>query len=104
MKLSILLAGALASVTLAHSSHEGPSMPKLLGARRLLSTLKARNALPEVLAEQMGGIEKREDSHDLENLETRQVGGTSGTCGPGVASCSSGICCSPAGYVTFGKW
>lgn len=97
MKLQLLLLGALASATLAHSSHEGPSMPKLLGARQFLSTLKARNAVPEALADH---AEERQEPHNtVQALESRQLGGTDGQCGPGVASCATGSCCSPAGYV-----
>lgn len=76
-------------------------MPKLLGGRKFLSTLKARNALPEAFTEPMGGIEKRKEPHDTSNvLETRQIGGTDGMCGPKVGTCSAGVCCSPAGYAT----
>lgn len=99
MHLKLLFVGAFASIGLAHSSREGPSTPKLFGAREFLSTLKARNALPEALAEHEDHVEKRWPEDSFQALETRQIGGTDGQCGPGVGTCASGYCCSPAGYV-----
>ncbi|KAE8450181.1 hypothetical protein EG329_006962 [Mollisiaceae sp. DMI_Dod_QoI] len=99
MNLKLLVIGAFASAALAHSHYEGPSMPKLMGARKFLSTLKARTALPDAFAEKEARVEERQSPHDSV-LEPRQIGGTDGQCGPGVGTCATGYCCSPAGYVT----
>ncbi|KUJ20039.1 glycoside hydrolase/deacetylase [Mollisia scopiformis] len=102
MHLKLLFVGAFASIGLAHSSREGPSTPKLFGARKFLSTLEARNALPEALAEHEDHVEKRWPEDSFQALETRQIGGTDGQCGPGVGTCASGYCCSPAGWCGVG--
>ncbi|KAF8865745.1 glycoside hydrolase/deacetylase [Acephala macrosclerotiorum] len=101
MNLKLFVVGALASAALAHSSHEGPSMPKLLGGRKFLSTLKARNALPEVFEVLEERVEERQEPH-ADVLEARQIGGTDGQCGPGVGTCAAGYCCSPAGWCGVG--
>lgn len=103
MKFELWIVGTLVTVTLAHSSHDGPSMPKLVGGRQFLSDLKARNAFPEAFRDGTETLQKREANQNPNTLGERQVGGTSGTCGKGIGSCSAGICCSPAGYCGTGS-
>lgn len=99
MKLGTVVVGALLSLTRAHDDprelHAG--VPKLLGARRFLSELKARNALPDAFAVPTERIAERQPVPDeiLETLEERQ--GPSGMCGPGLGTCPTTQCCSPAG-------
>ena len=100
MKIATVLFGAIASLASAHDdpreAHSG--MPKLLGARRFLSELKARNALPDAFNVPAGHLEEHQptDGDVMEDLRDRQVS-TTGQCGPGFGICPSTQCCSPAG-------
>ena len=98
MKYSTLVAAALASIASAHSDprdvHAG--IPKMLGGRKFLAELRAKNELPEPLM-----MEKREGPNvqvmrSVEDLEERQVS-TNGQCGPGFGHCPAGQCCSIEG-------
>ena len=97
MKFTSVLVGALASVTAAHSDprDEFAGIPKLMGARKFLAEMKARNALPPAFEAPapLAQEEKREPAPEV--LEERQ--NVDGQCGPGFGSCAAGICCSPAG-------
>ncbi|RDL35375.1 uncharacterized protein BP5553_07306 [Venustampulla echinocandica] len=91
--------GSLISATAAHSeSGDGNAgLPKFMGARKLLSEMKARNALPHPL-EATVQAEKRQPVK-AETLEERQD--SNGRCGPGFGKCATN-CCSPAGYCGLG--
>ncbi|EDN91239.1 hypothetical protein SS1G_00642 [Sclerotinia sclerotiorum 1980 UF-70] len=84
--VSLLATVALASLS---SAHPGPAMPKLMGGREFLQTIKGRNAMPAPIAN-LVHVEER----------TPEVGPRAedpNTCGPGVGSCVN-ACCSPEGY------
>ncbi len=95
MKLSYLLAGALASGGAARldprTVHAGS--PQLVGGRQFLSELKARTALAALLTPPEARVEERKASPDA-HLEGRE--NSNGQCGQGFGSCTSN-CCSPAG-------
>lgn len=94
MKITVaFVLGSLISATAAHSdSRDGnAALPKFMGARKLLSEMKARNALPHSLEAPIQA-EKRQPT-GAENLEKRQED----RCGPGVGNCAATDCCSPAG-------
>lgn len=99
MKLGAVVVSALVSLTRAHDDpreiHAG--VPKLLGARQFLSELKARNALPDAFAVPTEHIEERQLLSDetVDTLEARQ--NSNGRCGPGLGTCATTECCSPAG-------
>jgi hypothetical protein len=91
MKYSAILVGGLASIVGAHSAADGVDavIPQLLGGRRFLSELTARNALPQaasVVFPEKRTVEERQDSN--------------GRCGPGFGKCTTG-CCSDSGYFLF---
>ncbi|KAE9374828.1 carbohydrate esterase family 4 protein [Stipitochalara longipes BDJ] len=102
MKYTTLVAAALASTASAHSdprdAHSG--IPKMLGGRKFLAELRAKNALPAALM-----MEKREEKREpnvhvmrsVEDLEERQIS-TNGQCGPGLGHCPTGQCCSIEGW------
>ncbi|KAN0103372.1 family 4 carbohydrate esterase [Hyaloscypha variabilis] len=98
MKYTTLVATALASIASAHSDprdvHAG--IPKMLGGRKFLAELRAKNALPAPLM-----MEKREPDvqvmRSVEDLEERQIS-TNGECGPGLGHCPAGQCCSIEGW------
>jgi hypothetical protein len=114
MKLAVVAVGALASLVTAHydprEGHVG--IPKMLGARKFLSELRARKALPEIFTSFAGHVEapqpavkvKQRHAHAIqpiaedrvEDLKGRQVS-TDGQCGPGYGTCPSTQCCSLAG-------
>jgi hypothetical protein len=101
MKYTTLVATALASIASAHSDprdvHAG--IPKMLGGRKFLAELRAKNALPAPLM-----MERREEKREpdvqvmrsVEDLEERQIS-TNGECGPGLGHCPAGQCCSIEG-------
>jgi hypothetical protein len=97
MKYTTLLVGALASIASAHSDprdvHAG--IPKMLGGRKFLAELRAKNALPAPIP-----VEKRAPTvvnpRAEENLEERQIN-PDGMCGPGIGYCASTQCCSLEG-------
>lgn len=97
MKFPTLVVGALASLATAHSDprdvHAG--IPKMVGGRKFLAELKAKNALPEALQ-----IEKRDvfefTENQIEGLEERQVN-ANGQCGKGFGKCPTTQCCSIEG-------
>ena len=94
---TLVVVGALASLAAAHSDprdvHAG--IPKMVGGRKFLAELKAKNALPEALQ-----IEKRDvfefTENQIEGLEERQVS-TNGQCGKGFGKCPTTQCCSLEG-------
>ena len=88
MRFSTVLAGALASVASAHSDPRSAGMPKLMGGRKFLSEMKARNALPASVDAPAVHIEEGQPA-----LEQRQT--SNGRCGKGIGSCTN--CCSAAG-------
>jgi hypothetical protein len=65
----------------------------MLGGRKFLSELKAKNALPAPLS-----IEQRAPvvEEHFEELEERQIN-PDGMCGPGIGVCASTQCCSLEG-------
>ncbi|KAK6611093.1 polysaccharide deacetylase [Botrytis cinerea] len=84
--VSILATVALASLS---SAHPGPAMPKLMGGREFLQTVKGRNAMPAPITSPV---------HVEERLpEVAPRADDPNTCGPGVGSCVN-ACCSPEGY------
>jgi hypothetical protein len=94
MKFTGILLGALASIASAHSdpreAHAG--LPQIVGGRKFLSELKARNALPDSLVRK-AHVEERKPAlgHAIEERQNND-----GQCGPGIGSCTSN-CCSSAG-------
>lgn len=83
--VSILATVALASLS---SAHPGPAMPKLMGGREFLQTVKGRNAMPAPITSPV---------HVEERLpEVAPRADDPNTCGPGVGSCVN-ACCSPEG-------
>jgi hypothetical protein len=87
MRYSVILVGSLASIAGAHSGTGDINaiVPQLLGGRRFLSELAARNALPKapsVDVKRRHTVEERQDAN--------------GRCGPGFGKCTTG-CCSDAG-------
>jgi hypothetical protein len=113
MKFAVAVVGALASLATAHydprEGHVG--IPKMLGARKFLSELRARKALPEVFTSFAGHVEAPQpaikqrharaiqpNAEDLvEDLKGRQVS-TNGQCGPGYGTCPTTQCCSIEGW------
>lgn len=96
MKYITLVVGALASIASAHSDprdvHAG--IPKMLGGRKFLAELRAKNALPApVQIEQRAPIVEELVEEDLEE---RQIN-PNGQCGPGLGYCPSTQCCSIEG-------
>lgn len=90
MKASRTLIVLLASAASAHDLREGfAAVPRLLGGRKFLAELKARNALPAAFEKSAMNIEER-----AVKLPARQ--NAAGMCGPGIASCAT-ECCSPEG-------
>jgi hypothetical protein len=104
MKYTTLVVGALASIASAHSDprdvHAG--IPKMMGGRKFLAELRAKNALPEPIrveqrAEKRAPIvEEMVEEGLMENLEERQIN-PDGMCGPGIGVCAASQCCSPEG-------
>jgi len=96
MKFTTVIVGALASTASAHFDPRDiySGIPKLMGGRKFLSELKARNALPAPLAAPPVYVEERQPAEE-NTLEERQ--NVNGQCGPGFGSCAVGSCCSPAG-------
>ncbi|PVH72657.1 carbohydrate esterase family 4 protein [Cadophora sp. DSE1049] len=99
MKFTGILLGALASIASAHSdpreAHAG--LPQIVGGRKFLSELKARNALPDSLVRK-AHVEERKPAlgHAIEERQNND-----GQCGPGIGSCTSN-CCSSAGWCGMG--
>jgi hypothetical protein len=96
MKLTTVVLGALVSLGSAHDHREGHAgLPRLVGARKFLSELKARNSLPDAFVERAELVEERQPIADEipEVLEGRATG----RCGPGLGTCSATQCCSSAG-------
>jgi len=101
MKYTTLVVGALASIASAHSDprdvHAG--IPKMLGGRKFLAELRAKNALPEPIRVEERA-EKRapmvENPRMEQSLEERQIN-PDGMCGPGIGYCASTQCCSLGG-------
>lgn len=83
MRLTTVLTGALATIASAHADDQAP---KLVDARRFLSEMKVRNAIP--------GLEAAPASLKEDKLHVRQT--SDGRCGAGLGSCTN--CCSAAGY------
>lgn len=83
MKLTYILASALATAVSAHSDFNAP---KIVGGRRFLSEMKFRNAGRGTVDALAVRVEER-------NVVERQT--ADGRCGPGLGSCTN--CCSPAG-------
>jgi hypothetical protein len=83
MKFITVLAGALAIATSAHSAVQAP---KLVGRRKFLSEMKARNVMP---APVVAPVFRMQDRQIVERQST------TGRCGKGVGSCSN--CCSAEG-------
>ncbi|TGO34687.1 hypothetical protein BHYA_0186g00170 [Botrytis hyacinthi] len=84
--VSILATVALASLSTAHS---GPAMPKLMGGREFLQTVKGRNAMLAPITSPVH-VEDR-------SPKVAARANDPNTCGPGVGSCVN-ACCSPEGY------
>jgi hypothetical protein len=99
MKLTAAVVGALASLASAHNDprevHAG--IPKLVGARRFLSEMKASNAVPAALNLRAEHNEKRhlEADENLTNLQPRA--NSNKRCGPNLGTCVSTECCSADG-------
>lgn len=101
MKYTTLVVGALAFIASAHSDprdvHAG--IPKMLGGRKFLAELRAKNALPEPIRVEERA-EKRapmvENPRMEQSLEERQIN-PDGMCGPGIGYCASTQCCSLEG-------
>ncbi|KAG9239357.1 carbohydrate esterase family 4 protein [Amylocarpus encephaloides] len=89
MKYSTILVGGLASIVTAHSVARDASVPQLVGGRKFLSELAARNALPKSAAPV-----KVQERHTVEERQN-----ANGRCGADFnkVKCTAG-CCSPAGY------
>lgn len=98
MRPSSTFVAALFGLAAAHGDHEGQHMPKLLGGRRFLADLKARQGMTARLPTAGRvpiGPERRQES-----LHGRQIDdNVDGKCGPGVGSCAPGYCCSSGGSV-----
>jgi hypothetical protein len=92
MKYATLVVGALASIASAHSDprdvHAG--IPKMLGGRKFLAELKAKDALPAPIQ-----IEQSPPAMEA-HVEERQIN-PDGMCGPGIGYCAETECCSPEG-------
>jgi hypothetical protein len=106
MKYTTLVVTAVASLAAAHSDprdvHAG--IPKMLGGRKFLAELKAKNSLPDALQMEKRApapapvvdVEKRGEVEG--ELEKRQPGvDPTGQCGPGFGVCPTGQCCSIEG-------
>jgi hypothetical protein len=104
MKYATLVVAAVASLATAHSDprdvHAG--IPKMLGGRKFLAELRAKNALPDSLRIEKKAptpvthVEKRRAVEG--ELEERQTGiDPTGQCGPGFGVCPTGQCCSIEG-------
>lgn len=97
MKYTTLVVGALASIASAHSDpREGHAgIPKMLGGRKFLAELRAKNVLPAPVR-----VEKKaravENPRAAKPLDDRQIN-PDGMCGPGIGYCSATQCCSPEG-------
>ncbi|KAK0646011.1 hypothetical protein B0T16DRAFT_412413 [Cercophora newfieldiana] len=98
MRLSSTFVAALFGLTAAHGDHEGQHIPKLLGGRRFLAELRARqgttaHSSTAARAEPMGPARRQHSLH------SRQIDDNiDGRCGPGVGSCAPGYCCSSEGW------
>lgn len=82
---SLLTIVALASLSSAHS---GPSMPKLMGGREFLQTIKNRDAMPALIPPSVHAEDR------ISKVRPRANGPN--TCGPGIGSCVN-ACCSAEG-------
>lgn len=98
MRLSSALVAALFGLAAAHSDHDGQHVPKLLGGRRFLANLKARQIVPRspTAARAPTGPERRHDS--LHNRQSDADADAESRCGPAIGSCATGYCCSAEGW------
>ena len=98
MRLSSAFVAVLFGLAAAHGDHDGQHIPKLLGGKRLLADLKARQGIaphPRSFARAPLGPARGPDP-----LHSRQIDDNiDGRCGPGVGSCATGYCCSSEGSV-----
>ena len=93
MKLILYLVVAIASV-LAHNGLTDPSSgaPKLAVAPKFLSDLRLRNIIAQRSDLDCASLFRR----DFTAVQDKRQA-PDGACGPGVGSCVSTQCCSPAG-------
>lgn len=85
MKFTSILTSALVTVAGAHSDYNAP---KIVGGRKFLSELKARNA-------PRGPVNSPVVQFKERDIVERQT--SDGRCGPNLGSCTN--CCSPEGSV-----
>ncbi|KAL2181655.1 uncharacterized protein P884DRAFT_190537 [Thermothelomyces heterothallicus CBS 202.75] len=97
MRLSSTLLAALLGLACAHNSH-GQHVPKLMGARRLLSELGTWKGAYS------GGLTTARKSTSSRRgfLKGRQDDDDEGRCGPGYGSCAERECCSLEGWCGTG--
>ncbi|RDW70073.1 hypothetical protein BP5796_08470 [Coleophoma crateriformis] len=93
MKFNAALLGALATLVSAHSDYAGEPVPQMIGGKRFLAELRSQN--PQIDAQIRSSITQK---RDVESQAGAKLEKRDDLCGPGVGSCPTGQCCSPAGF------